>query len=591
MPQPLQPVKIALCMIVKGSDEEAAHLSRCLKNVAPYVDGIFLNLNAKPGHKVSGKLRRVAEAFTHDIIATEWHDNFAEARNANVAQVPADYTHILWLDADDTLDHPEKLRKVIEASKGADVLFMDYLYDADEAGNPLTVHMVGRVFRNNGSQVWKGRIHETLVDTRGSSRIGTRDVVVVHHAEEARKDRSLERNIRLLKKQLEDEGEQPDPRTLYYLGCTYMDAGDHENAKTLLETYLTMSGWDEERCAAQLKLGRMWLQEGNRPEAKRHFLLAIGEAPNNPEPQVELGSLELEIKQYHKARKWLEGVLTMEKQPGTLERNPMSYTFRTYLLLADVYLGLGGKYLDQALEYARKAAKYKPRNRDLKAYIKVIDQVVEDKRIAQGMVALARKLKKNKERDKLKLLLDAAPKQLEDNPLILAMRQEAEGGVFTWPERSVAIMCGAGAIEEWGPWSLEAGVGGSEEAIIRLSKHLTALGYRVVVFANPSDRAGLYDGVMWRNYWEANLNDHFDIFIAWRSPYMFDRAITARKSYLWMHDVMPTTEFTPERIAHFDKCIVLSQYHRSLFPMIPDEKILLSGNGIDPEDWDKYENE
>lgn len=576
--------KIALCLIVKGSDDEADHLKRCLTNIAPYVDGVFLNINTKPGHKPSAKLMRVAKSFDANIITTEWHDDFAEARNANLAQVPEWFSHILWLDTDDTIDNPEKVRKVVDAApENIDVIFADYLYDTDEEGNPLTVHMNARVFRNNGSQVWKGRIHETLVDTRGSGRVGTRDFVVIHHSENERKDRSLERNIRILKKQLEDERDNPDPRTLYYLGCSYMDMGDFENAKQLLETYLTMSGWDEERCAAQTKLGRMWLHEGKHLEAKKHFMLAIGEKPTNPEPMVEMGSLELEIKEYQKARKWLEDVLAMEKQPSTLERNPMNYTFRTHLLLADVYLGLGGSYLDKALESAKKAAKYKKKNKQIKEYVKMLENVVEDKHMAEHIVALARKLKKNKEEDKIKLLLDSVPKQLEDNPLILGMRQDKP---FVWPEKSVAIMCGQGAIEEWGPWSLEEGIGGSEEAVIRLSKHLSELGYRVVVFANPSARSGLYDGVMWRNYWEVNLDDIFDIFIAWRSPYIFDRRITARKNYLWLHDVMPEGEFTPERITNFDKCIVLSEYHRSLFPMIPDDKIMLSANGIDVDQFE-----
>lgn len=575
--------KVALTLIVKGSDDEAEHLDHCLTSVAPYVDGIFLNLNAKPGHKVSGRVRHVAERFTKNIITTEWHDDFAEARNANLAQVPKDYTHVIWLDADDTVQHPEKIRKIVAAAPTVDCIYADYLYDVDEEGNPLTVHMSGRIFKNNGSQMWKGRIHETLVDTRGTTRMGTKEIVIVHHSQGARKDRSLERNIKMLKAQLESEGDNIDPRTLYYLGCTYLDYGDTENAKELLNLYLTMSGWDDERCAANTKLGRVFLETGNHLEAKKYFMQAIGEAPENPEPQVEMGSLELELKQYQKARKWLEGVLDLKVQPGTLERNPMTYTFRTYLLLADVYMGLGGSYLDKALEMVKKAAGYKKKNRQIREYVKLIGHVVEDKKLAKCVVDLVAKLKKNKEDDKIKNLLASVPKQLVDNPLIVRLRDTEP---FTWPEKTIVIMCGDSPIGEWGPWSLKEGIGGSEEAIIRISKHLTDLGYKVVVFANPMARAGLYEGVMWRNYWEINLKDTFDIFIAWRSPYMFDHDIKARKKYLWLHDVMPEGEFTPERIANFDKCIVLSKYHRSLFPMIPDDKILMSGNGIDPEQFE-----
>src|SRR5215471_7033601 len=121
--------KIAAILIVKGSDEEAGHLKRCLGSINGHVDGIFLNINTKQGHKPSKKVMRVAHEFTTNIITTEWHDNFAEARNSNLSQVPKDYTHILWLDADDTVDKPEKIHQVVEASQNYDCVYVDYEYD------------------------------------------------------------------------------------------------------------------------------------------------------------------------------------------------------------------------------------------------------------------------------------------------------------------------------------------------------------------------------------------------------------------------------------------------------------------------------
>lgn len=575
-------MKLAVCLIVKGTADEAPHLARCLENIAPHVDGIFLNVNHSPGRLISKKIIAVTNNYDCSIITTEWTDNFAEARNANLAQVPQEYEWVLWLDTDDTVEHPEKVRKLVEKAS-QDSIYADYVYEQDESGNPVTVHMVARLFKNNGGHVWKGRIHETLIETRGVAQGATKDFYVIHHADGQRRFQSFERNIRLLKQQLEDEGDNPDPRTLYYLGCTYIDAQDYDSAKSLLTTYLTLSGWNQERAAAHTKLGRLYLEENDHHTAKQHFMQAIGEDPTDPEPQVEMGSLELELKQYGKARTWLEGVLKLEKGLSTLEHNPMSYTFRTYLLLADTYLGLGGSYLDKALEYAKKALKYKKKDKHLKQYVKTISSVLEDKKLTEQFVAILKALKQNKEQNKIKSLLSSVPKQLEDNPLIVQLRNEES---FTWPQKSVVIMTGDTAIDAWGPWSLEEGIGGSEEAVIRLSKHLKDLGYRVVVYAKPAEKAGLYDGVMWRNYWEANLDDKFDIFVAWRSPYIFDREINARKSYLWLHDVMEGGEFTPERLNNLTKVIVLSEYHRSLFPMIPDDKILMSGNGIDPEQFE-----
>jgi len=581
-----EPVKLALAMIIKGTDDEAVHLQRCLESVKDHVDGIFLNINTKAGSKPSKKVMAVAKKYTDNIITTIWRDNFASARNENLAQVPEDFTHVLWLDTDDTVDKPQKLKPVCEKANVYDSIYVDYLYDTDEAGNPLTVHMVARIFKNNGSHTWKGRIHETLIEARSVNQGMTKDFMVIHHAEEERKDKSLDRNIKLLQKQLEDESKDPDPRTFYYLGSTYIDAGYPEEAKLLLTDYLQLSGWDQERSAAETKIGRIFLEEGNHAEAKKHFMLAIGEDPDNPEPRVEMGSIELELKQFHKARRWLEAVETMEKQSSTLERNPMSYTFRTYLLLADVYLSLGGKWLDKAAEYAKKALTYKKKDKAIKDYAKMIENVVNDKHLTEKVLSIVQVLKKNKEDDKIKTLVESVPRQLEDNPIIVKLR---DGDSYKWPEKSVVIMTGDTALDAWGPWSLKDGIGGSEEAVIRISKHLKDLGYRVVVFGKPGADAGLHDGVMWRNFWECNLEDEFDIFVAWRAPFIFENKIKARKSYLWLHDVMEPGEFGPNRIANFDKCILLSKYHRSLFPMIPDEKVLMSGNGIDPDEFEGYE--
>jgi glycosyltransferase involved in cell wall biosynthesis len=580
--------KLAVALIVKGTDDEAPLLEKCLKSVHKHVDGIFLNVNHKEGAEASRSVLDVARAYTENIIVTRWNDDFAEARNANFEQVPAEYDYILWLDSDDTVDHPEKAKALIEESDKFDCIYVDYLYDRDEEGNPLTVHMVGRLVKNNGGHKWKGRIHETLIETRSVLQGATKDFTIIHNADEERKDRSLDRNIKLLEKQLMDEAAEPDPRTFYYLASTYMDGGDPESAKGLFDDYLQLSGWDQERAAAHTKLGRIYFQEGKRAEAKNHFMQAIGEDPTDPEPRVEMGSLELDLKQYAKAVHWLEGVTKMEKSMSTLERNPMSYTFRTYLLLADAYLNMGGVYLKEAAHYAKKARSYKKQNKEVVEYTKMIEQLYADKNELEGIVRKYKELKETGKKKKAARLLENIPEHLADNVVIATLRKE--NNPFTWPQKSIAIMTGDTALDAWGPWSLEEGIGGSEEAVIRLSRQLSKLGWKVVVFAKPGIKTGIDDdGVMWRNYWDCNLEDTFDVFVAWRAPFIFENKIKARKSYLWLHDVMEPGEFTPDRIANFTKCIVLSDYHRSLFPMIPDEKILLSANGIDPEEFEKLD--
>ena len=141
-------MKVALIAIVKATDDEAPHLQKMLTSVSKHVDGVFLNVNHREGVEPSKAVLDVATSFTDNVITTIWDDNFAEARNTNLAQVPKDYDWILWLDSDDTIDHPEKIREVAEISNKFDSIFVDYLYDRDEEDNPQTVHLVARMCKN-----------------------------------------------------------------------------------------------------------------------------------------------------------------------------------------------------------------------------------------------------------------------------------------------------------------------------------------------------------------------------------------------------------------------------------------------------------
>ena len=86
-----------------------------------------------------------------------------------------------------------------------------------------------------------------------------------------------------------------------------------------------------------------------------------------------------------------------------------------------------------------------------------------------------------------------------------------------------------------------------------------------------------------------NIQDEFSVFIGWRNPWLFDAKINAHKKYLWLHDVMDNTEFTKERLDNLDKVMLLSEYHRDIFPSIPNEKVFRTGNGIDSHEFDNYD--
>jgi glycosyltransferase involved in cell wall biosynthesis len=213
-----------------------------------------------------------------------------------------------------------------------------------------------------------------------------------------------------------------------------------------------------------------------------------------------------------------------------------------------------------------------------------------------GRVLLAI-LQRIKDEKKLKVIIDCLPKVLGSHSAIVSLRnarlvKESSSG------RDLVISCG-NTVHEWNPEMLKTGgkgfVGGSEEAVIHLSRELAKLGWNVTVYnncgnkpirdvvtyCNPNgDRA--HQVVTYRPFWERNFRDKQDAVILWRYPRPLDTPINAPKIFVDVHDsVLPAEEFTPERLQRLTKVLVKSRFHRSLFPNIPDNKIEVIPNGID----------
>ena len=581
--------KISLCLIVKATDDEAPLLDACLKSVVQHVDGIFLNLNVPKGVKVSPKVEAVAKKYKANYIKTEWTGSFVKARTDNFAQVTDDYDWIVWLDVDDTVENPEKIAEVCAiANDNVDGIYIKYDYAHDEYGNVTVSHYNARVIRNNGTFAWKSSfedsevtVHETLNEIRKVGKVMNDEWRVVHHSTPDRMDRSLARNIKLLEGMLRRTKDSPDPRILYYLATHYVDARLYAQAKTLLEKYLTMSGWAEERSQAWVYLGDIYTRMGTIDTARGCYIKALAENPKDPSPYVELGELELKDQLWEKAIEYLEMAIAKKPDLTATIARPMEATYRAYKALAEAYTNLGVKGYQKASKYVTKALKLRPFDPELQQAQKMIDELTHHANLNEATLTLVNELKTEGQTDHIAQLADCLPKSLQDSPLVHSIKNYYKKTVV-WPKKSIAIVCGGSAVGTWGPWSLKTGVGGSEEAVIQLSKLLHNMGWKVTVYATPGDMAGNHDGVIWRHYWEFTTRDEFDVLIGWRDPSLFDKKLKARKAYLWLHDVVERAELTKERLDNIEKIIFVGQYHREIYPEIPDNKCFVSGNGIDP---------
>lgn len=150
------------------------------------------------------------------------------------------------------------------------------------------------------------------------------------------------------------------------------------------------------------------------------------------------------------------------------------------------------------------------------------------------------------------------------------------------------------AWETWGPESLQAGLGGSELAAIRLSHDLTKLGHEVEVVGDVTP--GMWQGVKFVDFKDhVRIRTSFppavvrpiecDVFVSSRmlnANWLLKPQ--ARLSVLWMHDIH-VGEDSHGFMRDYDVILNLSEWAREkarrYYPAVPPEKFVLTRNGID----------
>ncbi len=149
-----------------------------------------------------------------------------------------------------------------------------------------------------------------------------------------------------------------------------------------------------------------------------------------------------------------------------------------------------------------------------------------------------------------------------------------------WPEKSIVYFCGQG-LEPWDDSSLKSGIGGSESAVIYLSREWVKAGYKVTVFGSPHTEHVDEYGVEWLDHSKCHSKDQFDIFIAWRNFGLFDQPVSARISLLDCHDILLDTDADALKLSRIHRLMVKSVYHRNNLYDLDDGQFEIISNGID----------
>ncbi|HTV59249.1 MAG TPA: glycosyltransferase [Verrucomicrobiae bacterium] len=259
---------LGLSMIVKDS---ARDLGECLASVRGVADEMVV---ADTGSR--DETREIAEAAGAKVIAIDWEDDFAKARNQALGEMTTDW--VLVLDADERLD-PEA-GAVLPAmlsnrqAAGYQVRIRNYVTTMDhriwdrparandseyEAGRrfPAYVeHENVRLFRRDPEIYFTGRVHETvgwrILERKGQILASK---LVIHHMGMARPAEERAKKLvwyrELGRKKVEDMPENAQAH--FELGVSELE--NFGNAREALESI-------ERACRLNAKLGVAWFFAG-----------------------------------------------------------------------------------------------------------------------------------------------------------------------------------------------------------------------------------------------------------------------------------------------------------------------------------------
>lgn len=612
-------MKLTLCVIVEG-DKKLDNLKRLVSSVDKFVDNVCITANGGEDEQPTVETEAWCKQNGYNYSFLLWDDDFSAQRNFNFAQAPEDTDYIVWADSDDVIIGGEHLREIAEKSKerGYITMFFDYWYGNRFEGEPSLETLIDVELTQTRERLiapktmeWRKRLHESPIPLPGvddtyselkyseeyDPEKGKYPIAWVHlgaaryGSEEQNAKRTI-RNKRILEKQLQEERADAgaDPRTLLYLMKIYAEPHHFtqdpleiekylELCLSMGEEYLSKSGWDEERAQCCTMMSKCMAKLGDKEQATRFLHEAIREYPLDPLLYLNLSKLYFDQQNYSAMKHWMDVGL---KTPMSASNRRMNNELEMKLLAAGLAKNYAF-YAERNVRKAYKAAKLLYEIEPLEEFKKDMLQLYDLAALDENSERAHKLLKYYDEigaRDAIVQTIEAMPKGMRELPFANRLYNKyVHPRVWAKDEIAYFASFGQAHFEQWGPSSLEKGIGGSETAVIQLAKQWARMGYRVTVYGDPKQEEGMHDGVRWLPWYKFNRRDKFNILIQWRHNSLAE-LVSAKKFLVDLHDVWNEADYPTRKLGAIDALMVKSQYHKSLAPSIPDKKFKVISNGI-----------
>ena len=331
-------IKLSQCMIVKNEEK---NLRRALSWGK---DMMWEQIIVDTGS--TDETVAIAEKLGAKVFHFQWIDDFAAAKNYAINQAQGDW--IIFLDADeyfspaDAAKLPPLLNELdsssydavaaswIQVSSQEDMVQsqgdkkMDWLSTVREDGSK-SFALVGtqiRIFRNHPDIRYQGRIHEKLY--RKSSlppcADATKELAILHTGyspEELKEKNKVERNIALVKKEL--EANPHNYQMLTYLGDSYFQQKNYEEAanwyhQAALYMPKDLNEDNIQGCMIFKHLLLIYFKHGNEKAALEAYHHGISRFPKDADFDYLMGHHQTDVGDYQEGARYLQRALGLLDQ-------------------------------------------------------------------------------------------------------------------------------------------------------------------------------------------------------------------------------------------------------------------------------------
>lgn len=579
-------VKLSVAIIVKNEPQ----LEQGLLSIRDHVEEIVIVDTGSTDGITQDIARKYADKFEIYTDANNPEngliEDFARARQHSFDL--ASYSTVLWMDGDDILVGAEHLGEIIEewnssphGLDGGQYMF-PYEYAYDEQGRCTLKHYRERLIFNKDCFRWTNAVHEVIISREGfkTSIITRDDIIWKHQRQFSSKAMEPGRNLRILRKYYEKVGDS-DARQLYYLGLECYNGGLIDESIGFLVKYIDLSGWEDERVMACLKLVEIYeltnnLEEGLRwafkavqiketwaegyfAAAKMCYLQACQGGPNK-------------FRNYERCAYFAKLGLKLPPTKTLLFINPLERELEVHKYLNMAMNEIGN--VPEALDSVKMGLEKHPTDPWLVNNKKLYEDFLSRNEIVKNINIL----KDNGTLDQLKV--DQVQAIINNQPIphlpILTAFKRSDA-------LDIVFFAGDG-VEIWTPETIKrTGIGGSELQLFQQAKKLFELGHKIRVY-NSCGVGNVYDGVSYRPTAEYHDLECDVLIVSRRADMLGDQFnITAKLKLLWVHDVCAINA-TNELCLKADRILALSDWHRQNIITVHNvhpQHVIKTRNGID----------